>query len=451
MIWARFIGLSALAMLVACSNDGKDVAAGSFETENSIAIQVTNANGTVAAKAKVIIHEADYLSEIHKASTVQSGDTPSGDVIVSVDIATNYTKTPETDTDGMLYLDSLPTGQYMVEVISAKDSEQKGANAFEVPAEVPDSTMIVPVQLGNSISVSGNVQTDKENTWVMIRGMQYATKVNSDGSFSFPSIPASEFEIVLVYPTENAKGTLDNVIIGSTTLRTGQDQKTMTLVDTTMKSSGKEVQPDTTTTPKDTAKVDTVKKDTVPEDTLVHFMFEDFEDVLDDEGKIKNWYTSHSDDATAELEIVNTDSERSGYVAHFQCTNDADYNWALMGQYLEGGPFDMSAIDSVVFWARGTVKNYISFSFDIIQRDEEANTTTSAKSWTHITLTEDWKRYSFTPAAMQPADDDNGGNVGWDAVKGGVTNISIFGGAGGEFWIDDIEIFGLDKFTPKSE
>ena len=451
MIWSRFIGLSALALLAACSNDDKSVAAGSLETENSIAIRVTNADGTVAAKANVIIHEADYLSEIHKASTVQSEGSPSGDVIVSVDIATNYTKTPVTDTNGILYLDFPPTGQYMVEVISAKDTDQKGANAFEVPAEVPDSTMIVPVQLGNSISVSGNVQTDKENTWVMIRGMQYAAKVNPDGSFSFPSIPASDFEIVLVYPTENAKGTLENVIIGSTTLHTGHDQKAMTLVDTTMTSSGKEVPPDTATTPKDTATVDTVKKDTVPEDTLVHFMFEDFEDALDDEGSIKKWYASHSDDATAELEIVNTDSDRKGFVAHFQCTNDSNYNWALMGQYLEGGPIDMSAIDSVVFWARGTVKNYISFSFDIIQRDEEANTTTSAKSWTHIVLSEKWTRYSFTPADMIDAENDSGGNVGWDAVKDGVTNISIFGGAGGEFWIDDIEIFGLDKFTPKSE
>ena len=62
MIWARFIGLSALAMLVACSNDGKDVAAGSFETENSIAFHVRHADGSLAAKAKVIINTADYLA-----------------------------------------------------------------------------------------------------------------------------------------------------------------------------------------------------------------------------------------------------------------------------------------------------------------------------------------------------------------------------------------------------
>ena len=118
-----------------------------------------------------------------------------------------------------------------------------------------------------------------------------------------------------------------------------------------------------------------------------------------------------------------------------------------MGQYL-GGAVDMSALDSIVFWARGTIKNYISFSFDIIKNDEEANTTTSVKSWTHIELTEDWKRYSFTPADLIDAENDNGGNVGWEAVKDSVTNISIFGGSGGEFWIDDIQVFGLENFTP---
>ena len=436
MKWTKCIGVSALAILMACSNDSDDVAAGSLETENSIAIQVTNANGTFAAKAKVIIHETDYLSTIHKASSVQSGDSPSGDVIVSVDIATNYAKTPETDANGVLYLDSLPTGQYMVEVIGAEDTEQKGANAFEVPAEVPDSTMVVPVQLGNSISVSGNVQTDKEDTWVMIRGMQYATKVESDGSFSFPSIPASDFEIVLVYPTENAQGTLDNVIIGSAALHTELDGKSMTLVDTTMKSSDIEEPSDTTTAPEDTATTDTV-----PEDTLVHFIFDDFENG------INAWYTSNSLYATAMLEGAEAGEGREGLAAHFMCENDSAFNWALMGQYL-GGAVNMSKLDSIVFWARGSIENYISFSFDIVKEDSAANIT-SVKSWTHIELSEQWTRYSFTPADMIEADNDNGGNVGWDAVKDSVTNISIFGGAGGEFWIDDIEVFGYEKFTPK--
>ena len=324
----------------------------------------------------------------------------------------------------------------MVEVRSVDgSSEQKGAVSFEIPKTIPDSGIIVSVSTAQPYKFTGTVQTDKSPVWVNIRGLDYLVQVDAQGSFTFESLPKGDFEFVLVTKGTGSDG--KPVILGSSKFCVGCN------------GSGTSILVDTTVVPKDTVKKDTVKRDTVPKDTVKHFMFDDFENDLDEKGNVKNWYSSHSDDATAELEIINTDKGRSGYVAHFTSTNDADYNWALMGQYL-GGAVDMSALDSIVFWARGTIKNYISFSFDIIKNDEEANKTTSTKSWTHITLTEDWKRYSFTPADMIDAENDNGGNVGWDAVKDGVTNISIFGGAGGEFWIDDIQVFGLDSFTPKA-
>lgn len=411
MIWAKYIGLSALALLAACSNDAKDVAAGTLETENSIAFHVRHADNSLAAKAKVIINTADYLA---------SGTSK----IVRED---------STDKFGVLKLDSLnrlAEGDYMVEVRSIDGTdEQKGAVSFEIPKTIPDSGIIVSVNTALPHKFTGTVQTDKSPVWVNIRGLDYLVQVDAQGSFTFESLPEGDFEFVLV--TQGSASDGKPVILGSSKFCVG------------CKGSGTSILVDTTVVPKDT-----VKKDTVPKDTVKHFMFDDFEDDLDEEGNVKNWYSSHSDDATAELEIINTDKGRSGYVAHFTCTNDADYNWALMGQYL-GGAVDMSALDSIVFWARGTIENYISFSFDIIKNDEEANKTTSTKSWTHITLTEDWKRYSFTPADMIDAENDNGGNVGWEAVKDSVTNISIFGGSGGEFWIDDIQVFGLENFTPR--
>ena len=120
-----------------------------------------------------------------------------------------------------------------------------------------------------------------------------------------------------------------------------------------------------------------------------------------------------------------------------------------MGRYL-GGAVDMSELDSIVFWAKGTVENYVSFSFDIIESDTTADIQ-SGKSWMHIPLTEEWTRYTVTPSNLLSVDSNNtGGNIGWDAVKDKVTNLSIFGGKGGEFWVDDIEVFGLESFTPKA-
>ena len=177
-------------------------------------------------------------------------------------------------------------------------------------------------------------------------------------------------------------------------------------------------------------------------------MFDDFENALEN-GEIKDWYTAFSKYASGSLEITDTLSDRKGYVAHFMCQNDSLYNWTLMGRYL-GGAVDMSELDSIVFWAKGTVENYVSFSFDIIESDTTADIQ-SGKSWMHIPLTEEWTRYTVTPSNLLSVDSNNtGGNIGWDAVKDKVTNLSIFGGKGGEFWFDDIEVFGLESFTPKA-
>lgn len=411
MIWARYIGISAMAMLVACSNDSEGVAGSSFETENSIAFHVRHADNSLAAKAKVIINTSDYLA---------SGTSK----IVREDTTNKY---------GVLRLDSLhrlAEGNYMVEVRSVDgSSEQKGAVSFEIPKTIPDSGIIVSVSTAQPYKFTGTVQTDKSPVWVNIRGLDYLVQVDAQGSFTFESLPKGDFEFVLVTKGTGSDG--KPVILGSSKFCVG------------CKGSGTSILVDTTVVPKDTT-----EKDTLPKDTLKHFMFEDFEDAFDEEGGIKEWYPSNSKNATAELEIINTLSDREGYVAHFQCTNDSAYNWALMGRYL-GGAIDMNDLDSIVFWAKGSVKNYISFSFDIIESDTTADIK-SGKSWMHIELTEDWARYTVTPSSLLAVDSNNtGGNIGWDAVKDHVTNISIFGGAGGEFWIDDIEIFGYEKFTPK--
>ena len=419
MIWAKYIGLSALALLAACSNDAKDVAAGSLETENSIAFHVKLANGQNASKAYVIIHESEYFAD---------------------KVNLDSTRHPQTDENGILELDSLPRGNYIVEVRSLQDKqEQKGATTFEITQVDNDSGKVVSVQTAVPASFEGKAYTDKYPAWIMIRGLEYRVPVDSQGNFSFESLPEGVFEFVLVHSQTNSAGSTVSQILSAEEICVGCDGlEPVNLVDKTAPPRDT-VSKDTAAA--DTAAVDTTDTDTIPKDSIKHFVFDDFENG------VSAWYESHSEKASGSLEISEAGKGRNGLAAHFQCVNDSLYNWALMGQYL-GGSIDMSALDSVVFWARGSVKNYISFSFDIVKADSKANIT-NIKSWIHIVLTEEWARYSFTPADMIDAENQNGGNVGWDAVKDSVTNISNFGGAGGEFWIDDIEFFGLEKITFK--
>ena len=124
-----------------------------------------------------------------------------------------------------------------------------------------------------------------------------------------------------------------------------------------------------------------------------------------------------------------------------------------MGRSL-GGMVDMSNLDSIVFWARAdaivdsTKHKYISFSFDM--NLDSTSEEESGKAWTHIDVDTVWARYVVIPSELQKPDSNKtGGNLGWDVVKHNITDISIFGGTGGEFWIDDIEVFGYSKFVAR--
>ena len=119
-----------------------------------------------------------------------------------------------------------------------------------------------------------------------------------------------------------------------------------------------------------------------------------------------------------------------------------------MGTALRGMT-DLSDLDSVVFWARGSHADsvqWVSFSFDVLldSADLEKYGYENGKAWVSMSLDTVWTRYVVTPEDV--ADTVRiGGNIGWDAVKDHVTNINIFGGGVGgpfEMWIDDIIFYG---------
>ncbi len=260
-------------MLVACSNDGKDVAGSSLETENSIAFHVKLANGQNASKAYVIIHDSKYFAD---------------------DADLNSTQHPQTDENGILELDSLPRGNYIVEVRGLQDEqEQKGATTFEITQVDNDSGKVVTVQTGIPASFEGKAYTDKYPAWVMIRGLEYRVPVDSQGNFSFESLPEGVFEFVLVHSQTNSAGSTISQVLAKSEICVGcEGSDTVSLIDKTAPPKDTAT---VDTTSKDTVAADTTAKDTVPTDTLKHFMFEDFEDDALEEGNSKNWYASSSE------------------------------------------------------------------------------------------------------------------------------------------------------------
>ena len=405
------IGFAALGgILAACSGgNGVESAGSSLETENSIALSVQLADGTPAARVQVIVRPDSYLF----------GTDSAEDTIVLEKM--NF----ETNDSGMLILDNIGFGSYIVE---ARSDSLKGAAKFNYLSRQTDGGR-VSLHIDRPGSVSGQIfledDEDAASVTVAVQGLDYSVSADGMGNFEFESLPAGNFEVVAYVQGDssvvNSKGKKERVRyirkLGSSYARV---------------QSGKE---------------NAVVIDVRTPDSLPYFVFDDFEKG------VKNWKVKHSDEADGSIESVDAGLGREGKAAHFTCINDSAFNWVLMTRSL-GGMVDMSNLDSIVFWARAdaikdtTKHKYISFSFDM--NLDSTSEEESGKAWTHIDVDTVWNRYVVVPSKLQEPDSNKtGGNLGWDVVKRRITEISIFGGTGGEFWIDDIEVFGYSKFVAR--
>lgn len=403
------LGLAALGgALVACSGGDSGVAGSSMETENSIALSVQLADGSPAARVRVIVRPDSYLAG---ADSLEDS---------LVDENMNF----ETDSTGKLILDNLGYGSYIVE---ARSDSLKGASKFNYRSWQTEGGR-VSLHLGKPGLVSGRVlvedDEDASEVTVAVQGLDYSVMADGMGNFEFESLPAGYFEMVAFVQT-------DSVVVDDS------GKKGKVRVIRKLGSSIANVR---------AGQESAVVIDTRPQDSLPSFVFEDFE------GSIDAWKVQHSENANGSIEIVDAGLGREGKAAHFTCENDSAYNWVLMGRSL-GGMVDMSNLDSIVFWARTDIvdtakRKYISFSLDL--NVDSTSELTSGKAWVHLDVDTTWNRYVVTPDDFLEPDSNNiGGNLGWEAVKHNITDLSIFGGTGGEFWIDDIEVFGYSKFVAR--
>lgn len=403
------LGLAALGgALVACSGGDSGVAGSSMETENSIALSVQLADGSPAARVRVIVRPDSYLAG---ADSLEDS---------LVDENMNF----ETDSTGKLILDNLGYGSYIVE---ARSDSLKGASKFNYRSWQTEGGR-VSLHLGKPGLVSGRVlvedDEDASEVTVAVQGLDYSVMADGMGNFEFESLPAGYFEMVAFVQT-------DSVVVDDS------GKKGKVRVIRKLGSSIANVR---------AGQESAVVIDTRPQDSLPSFVFEDFE------GSIDAWKVQHSENADGSIETVDAGLGREGKAAHFTCENDSAYNWVLMGRSL-GGMVDMSNLDSIVFWARTDIvdtakRKYISFSLDL--NVDSTSELTSGKAWVHLDVDTVWNRYVVTPDDFLEPDSNNiGGNLGWEAVKHHITDLSIFGGTGGEFWIDDIEVYGYSKFVAK--
>jgi hypothetical protein len=383
-------GMAALAFCYVACDSGR-TAGSSMETENSIAVLVQLADGTPAARMDVIVRPESYLA---------GADDLGSDSLYQLHF--------ETDEQGRVILSDVPSGSYVIEA----RNDSLNLKGFEKIAYIAsDTTTPLMVEVSEPSKVSGHVglpQLVRRSATVSVQGLDYQVPMDSTGYFEFESLPNGNVEIV-AFVSEDETDSI--TVYGKIEADVGtKSSKKLYLGDSAY-----------------------VKK---------YFVFDDFENGADD------WKPSASKNAEVKLDVTSAGHNRKGKVAHFVCERDsaADWDWALIGRDL-GGFVDMSELDSIRFWARGSVKSRISFAFDVLVNNDSVTSADNIKSWRHFEVDTAWTRYTVIPSQLDTAD-SNGGNVGWDAVKKQVTKISIFGAMGTEVWVDDIEVYGYGIFDP---
>lgn len=305
-----------------------------------------------------------------------------------------FADTLETDELGNFEFKPKQSGTYLVE---ARGDSLKGVAKLSYDKDFGEYSEL-NMQVDKPGAVVGRVLLPEgvASVSIGVQGLEYQVETDSAGVFEFESLPAGNFEVVAYAGSEKASGIkrYGSIVVG---VESGEEER-IVIGD--------------------------------------YLMLDDFES-----GKV-NWYVNKTEYATGELDIADAGQDREGKVAHFVCSNDSSLGWVLMGRYV-GENVDFSGLDSVVFWARAqhTRDDDPRLSFSI---DANGDTADTGKAWTHIYIDSVWTRYVILPDSFELPDSNHiGGNIGWDSVKTRVTNISLFGGLGGEFWIDDIEFFGV--------
>lgn len=136
------------------------------------------------------------------------------------------------------------------------------------------------------------------------------------------------------------------------------------------------------------------------------------------------------------LAIQDAGAGGNGMAIHIHYTVPSPH-WALIGTSLGKGPHSLFSMDSVEFWVKGNGEYSVAF-------ENNSGDSLGKKAWIHLSCDSLWTRVAFTPADFDTVD-TNGGNIGWEAIRDSVTNISVFLGAGSDFWIDDIRLYGISR------
>ena len=381
--------LSAYFFFCACSD--KDVAGiSSVETQNAFLIRVVHNDSLPAVNAVARVRSADFVRNIAEDSA-----------------ETLFFREYRTDSLGCIRIDSLAVDTAMIEIIDKGDGVIRKIHAAEV--QDGDSVQFVLEKTG---SLRGKIYLPEgvDYAWVQVYGIDRLVKTDSRGFYELDSLaPYDEYGL--------------QIVIGDTVVQQSAEVKV-----------GVETSSNVYAFEPDTVKVldfEMGKADFVLEEFNLHatgyLMVTDTSVVT---------VPAVSDDASNAVESAG--AGREGKSLHWK--SSAGFGvWSIFGIWIctEKSPCDLTKLDSVVYYVRGT--GHYSFAFEAFGK---TNVEGKALNQDTLLTKDEWKRVCVKPSDFI-GPDSSWGNFGWDAVKKTVTTISILAYDEAEIWIDDITLYGI--------
>ena len=376
----------------ACSND-KVAGISTVETENAFLIQIVREDSLPAVNVVARMRPVDFVRSVEEDATKNAAKGGAFAEFV-------------TDSLGFIRIDSLVVDVATLEITDRGEGLFKKLFAEEIQGG--DSVRFVMQKTGN---LRGKVYLPDsvDFAWVQVYGTDRLVKTDGDGFYEMDSLPPFDYELRYIVG--------DSVVETTATVSAGEEASTYVY----------------------TFQPDSVK--------ILDFESDSEKLFIKDLGITVEGYMAATDTNTKTVPGINEDvskfiddagSGREGKALHWK-SSAAFGKWSFFGTWIckEESPCDLSAMDSIVYYARGT--GVISIAFETL-----GSSNTEGKTLAYDTLDtgSEWQRRVITPANFKPRDDLYG-NLGWDVISKAVTTISIAAYDETEFWIDDIVLYGV--------
>ena len=384
----KLLLLFAFFALCACSD--KDVAGiSSVETQNAYLIRVVHGDSLPASNVVARVHAIDFVHNV-------DGDSIGADYVVEY----------VADSLGCIRIDSLAVDSATIEIVDGGVGVFRKIAARDVQSG--DSVQFVLEKTGN---LRGRVYLPEgvDYAWVQVYGSNRLAKTDSEGFYEIDSLPPFEYDLRVVVG--------DSVVQRSANVDAGEESF---------------------------ANVYDFEPDSIK---VLDFESGNAEFILNEIGRNVTGYLAATNTSVETVPAIGSDvadavenagAGREGKALHWKSSAKPGV-WSFFGIWIcpEASTCDLSGLDSVVYYVRGT--GHYSFSFEALGKSNIEGKTLFEDT---LQTVDEWERVCVKPSDFIKADSSYG-NFGWEPVSKTVTTISIFAYDEAEIWIDDITLYGI--------